>query len=466
MISYEKNIESMYREPVYVAGGGTRRTAWDIEWQDEPFAASDTAVVSPLKLPSLMKDIWETGVPTKESAVYIHVPFCRLSCTYCAFFKKKADEREQHEYAKLLCREIDALAGRPYLTRSHIRSVFFGGGTPGILSAEDIERILGRIRTVFPLMENAEITMESSLSDMTDEKMDAAISGGVNRFSFGVQSFQTKIRNGIGRPLPREQAMERLAHFAKKDALMILDLIYGLPGETEETMRQDIRDAKACGAAGLDLYKLQLLQGSPLAKSFAKAGRTLEVPYLQALFRAAEEELGVSGASNISCTHWKWDSREESVYNTLAANGSDIFPIGMACGGKIGGLGLMKPVAEAMYRGAVLLGKFVPMGARKESRYQRIYQAIEAASDRGRISPAALETLCEVPFTALLTPLLDQWADWGLVTKSGDIYVYTSAGRYWYRTMLRRMLHMTQYMLLGRSESAGRARFGDMMNMK
>ena len=308
--------------------------------------------------------------------------------------------------------------------------------------------------------------MESSLSDMTDEKMDAAISGGVNRFSFGVQSFQTKIRNGIGRPLPREQAMERLAHFAKKDALMILDLIYGLPGETEETMRQDIRDAKACGAAGLDLYKLQLLQGSPLAKSFAKAGKTLEVPYLQALFRAAEEELGVSGASNISCTHWKWDAREESVYNTLAANGSDIFPIGMACGGKIGGLGLMKPVAEAMYRGAVLLGKFVPMGARKESRYQRIYQAIEAASDRGRISPAALETLCEVPFTALLTPLLDQWADWGLVTKSGDIYVYTSAGRYWYRTMLRRMLHMTQYMLLGRSESAGRARFGDMMNMK
>lgn len=89
MISYEKNIESMYREPVYATGGGTRRTAWDIEWQDEPFAASDTAVVSPLKLPSLMKDIWETGVPTKESAVYIHVPFCRLSCTYCAFFKRR-----------------------------------------------------------------------------------------------------------------------------------------------------------------------------------------------------------------------------------------------------------------------------------------------------------------------------------------------------------------------------------------
>lgn len=366
MISYEKNIESMYREPVYVAGGGTRRTAWDIEWQDEPFAASDAAVVSPLKLPSLMKEIWETSVPSEEAAVYIHVPFCQLSCTYCAFFKKKADEREQHEYAKLLCQEIDALAGRPYLTRSHIRSVFFGGGTPGILTAEDIERILKRIRTVFPLMENAEITMESSLSDMTDEKMDAAISGGVNRFSFGVQSFQTKIRNGIGRPLPREQAMERLAHFAKKDALMILDLIYGLPGETEETMRQDIRDAKACGAAGLDLYKLQLLAGSPLSKSFAKAGKTLEVPYLQALFRVAEEELIRSGASNISCTHWKWDVREESVYNTLAANGSDIFPIGMACGGKIGGLRLMKPVAEAMYRGAVSLGNSPPWGTEGE----------------------------------------------------------------------------------------------------
>lgn len=467
MITYEKNIEMMYQKPEFQSGGGVFHTPWDIEWQDEPFAPCDESVLSPIKMASILKDTWENGIPTDESAVYIHVPFCKLSCTYCAFYKKKANEEEQHEYAKLLCKEIQALKGRPYVEKSHIKSIFFGGGTPGILSASDISAIMDTIHDVFHLNADAEITMESSLSDMTDEKMDAAIAGGVNRFSFGVQSFQTHIRNGIGRPLSREKAMERFARFAKKDALMILDLIYGLPGETVETMIQDIQDAKACGAAGLDLYKLQLLPGSPLTKSFEKAGKKLETTYLQSLFQAAENELIRTEATNISCTHWKWDERERSVYNTCASNGSDIIPLGMACGGKIGNIGLMKPMSETMYKGAVALGKFVPMGAKKQSKYKRVYQAVESAGDTGYIYPDELEQHYEVPFATLLTPLLDTWECWGLLHKSDNCYRYTSAGRYWYRTMLRRLLHATQYMLCGEAgKKASKPKFGGMMNMK
>lgn len=467
MISYEKNIEMMYQEPEYLSGGGVFHTPWDIEWTDKPFAPCDESILSPLKMASELKSTWENGIPTDESAVYIHVPFCKLACTYCAFYKKKANEQEQHEYAQLLCKEIKSLKGRPYVERSHIKSIFFGGGTPGILSASDISAIMDTIHDVFHLTPDAEITMESSLSDMTDEKMDAAIAGGVNRFSFGVQSFQTTIRNGIGRPLSKEKAIEKFSHFAEKDALMILDLIYGLPGETVETMIQDIQDAKACGAAGLDLYKLQLLPGSPLTKSFKKAGKVLETAYLQSLFQAAESELVKTGATNISCTHWKWNDNERSVYNTLASNGSDIIPLGMACGGKIGNIGLMKPMSEAMYKGAVSLGKFIPMGARMQSKYKRIYQAIESAGDKGYICPVELEQKCEVPFVSLLTPLLDTWTTWGLLQKESNGFRYTSAGRYWYRTMLRRLLHATQYMLLGKeAEVASRPKFGGMMNMK
>lgn len=120
---YEKNIESMYREPVYVAGGGTRRTAWNIEWQDEPFAASDTAVVSPLKLPSLMKDIWETEFLIKELVVYIHVPFCRLSCTYCAFFKRRRMRGSSTSMQSLL--PGDRCARRPAVPHAFAYSLGF-----------------------------------------------------------------------------------------------------------------------------------------------------------------------------------------------------------------------------------------------------------------------------------------------------------------------------------------------------
>lgn len=467
MVSYEKNLKMLLREPLYISGGGVYHSPWDIEWKDKPFVVSDESVVPSQKISILVRNILENGTPAEESAVYIHVPFCRLSCTYCAFFKKKADPEEQHEYARFLCKEIDLLRGSPYIARSHVRAVFFGGGTPGILSADDITAVLERIRTVFPLAEDAEVTMESSLSDMTDEKMDAAVEGGVNRFSFGIQSFQTTIRNAVGRPLPREEVIKRLAHFTRKNAIIIIDLMYGLPGQTEETMRQDIRDAEACGVAGLDLYKLQLLPGSPLANSFAKEGKTLDVLSLQSLFRAAEDELTKTGALNISCTHWKWLDQEKSIYNTLASNGSDIIPIGIACGGKIASIRMMKPVSEEMYHRAVAMGEFVPLAVRHQSRYKEIFQIVEAAADLGIISPAEMESQCKIPFSSFLTPLLDIWASWGLMKKSGGLYVYTTAGRYWYRTLMRHMLHVTQYILSGKiDENKGNIRFKGMINMK
>ena len=466
MSSYEQNIQALYKEKEFASGGGIYTDPWNIDWFDIPFSARDESFVTPLKMNGLLKELWNHGIPSNQSAVYIHVPFCQLSCTYCAFFKKRANEKEQHEYANLLCKEIASLKGRPYVEKSIVHAVFWGGGTPGILSAEDIYQVMKAVKDTFPIAETAEITMESSLSDMTDEKMDAAMEGGVNRFSFGVQSFQTKIRNSIGRPLSREQVIEKLSHFSKKEALMILDLIYGLPGETEESIRQDIRDAKKAGVAGLDLYKLQLLPKSPLGQAFKKAGKSLDRSVLQSLFRAAESELTRCSAENISCTHWKWNPQERSLYNTLASNGSDIIPIGMACGGKIGELGIMKPMADMMYQGAVKFGKFVPMGAKSRSQYRNVYSAIEAQADKGSMNPFQLEECVGLPISQLLTPILDVWCDWGLIEKNHEEYRYTTAGRYWYRTMMRKMLHAVDHMLFGKPDKPNGKHWGNMINMK
>ncbi len=466
-MSITENLQSLLSDPEFTSGGGIARSPWDISWDDKPFEARDESLLSPWSAAKELKALWKDGTPPKESALYLHIPFCRLSCTYCAFFKRKADEEAQHRYAQLLCKEMEALKGRPYIEKSHFRAVFFGGGTPGILSAEDMSAILAKLHEVFPLAKDAEITMESSLSDMTEEKLNAAIEGGVNRFSFGVQSFQTAIRNGIGRPLPRDEAMEIFSRFAKKDALMILDLIYGLPGETEETMRADIRDAKAAGAAGLDLYQLHLLPGSPLAESFKKTGRTLEREYLQSLFRAAESELLQSGATNISCTHWKWNPKERSLYNALSSGHSDTLPIGMACGGRLSSLSLMKPMAETMYQGAVKIGSFLPMGVKRQSAFREVYHSLAAAADRGCIAPVDLENACALPLTAILTPLLEIWQTWGLVTKEEGTYRYTSAGRYWHRILLRRLMHSLDYLLWGAPDPAkAPKRWSGMMNMK
>lgn len=184
--------------------------------------------------------------------------------------------------------------------------------------------ILCAIKKTFLLAEDAEVTMESSLSDMTEEKMDVAIAGGVTRFSFGIQSFNSQVRNTVGRPYSRKEVLKQLSIYSKKKADIIIDLIYGLPYETEETMRQDIRDAAACGIAGLDLYKLQLLPDSPLGKSFAAAGKCLIESEVQVFFQVAEEELNAIGAENISCSHWRMKQSERNLYNTIASGSDDL----------------------------------------------------------------------------------------------------------------------------------------------
>lgn len=447
------------------AGCGHAKNAWDIEWEDAPFEERDAIPLSRTEAPLAMRRLLAGGTPTAQSAVYIHIPFCRLACTYCTFFKKEADEAAQHAYVDLLIREMETLARTKYVQRSRIRAVFMGGGTPGILAAGDIERLLAAVRAAFPLADDAEITMESSLSDMTEEKLDTAIAGGVNRFSFGVQSFDTRVRHAVGRPLGRSAAMERLSSYAKRPADMIIDLIYGLPHETEETMRQDILDAAHCGIAGLDLYKLQLLPNSPLWKSLAAAGKTLEEANCARLCRAASDAMDETGAEVISCTHRRMKISERSLYNTIASGGDDIIPVGMACGGRMGGISLMKPAADAMYRAVVGMGQFLPMGAKREGAYHPVFAALTAAGDRGVISPGALEEELRLPMRALLSPLLRTWSAWGLTEEGNGMWYMTAAGRYWYRTMTRVMLRAADHMLFAEPVKKA-SRWGGMINMK
>lgn len=96
-------------------GGGTAASPWKIEWNDVPYKERDTRPLSRLKVLGAMKEVLFNGTPTQRAAVYIHIPFCRLSCTYCSFFKKKGDNKAQHEYVELLLKELESLSDKPYI---------------------------------------------------------------------------------------------------------------------------------------------------------------------------------------------------------------------------------------------------------------------------------------------------------------------------------------------------------------
>ncbi len=135
---------------------------------------------------------------TGNRALYLHVPFCVSRCKFCSFFQSRTNLNELGEYASYMIKELQMVADSIVGQSMPINAVYFGGGTPTDLTASDLENILKFITANFPLTNDCEITIEGRINGFTDDKIEACLNNGANRFSFGVQSFNTEIRQQMG----------------------------------------------------------------------------------------------------------------------------------------------------------------------------------------------------------------------------------------------------------------------------
>jgi oxygen-independent coproporphyrinogen-3 oxidase len=191
------------------------------------------------------------------TALYIHLPFCRVHCTYCAF-AISTNATLQDAYVDALIREIERV--EPALAET----VYFGGGTPSRTDDEHLRRIFGALREKFTIAEHAEITLEANPEDIEEASLDLWRGLGVNRLSIGVQSFHDDELRAIGRAHDRQQAIDAVTRAVASGVRTSLDLILGLPNQTAESFRQSLDRATSLGIGHLSLYMLDLEERSPL----------------------------------------------------------------------------------------------------------------------------------------------------------------------------------------------------------
>ncbi|SOZ71312.1 Coproporphyrinogen III oxidase family protein (plasmid) [Cupriavidus taiwanensis] len=198
-------------------------------------------------------EIWRSGERGPVS-IYIHIPFCRYRCTYCALFlTTQHTERVIQNYVDKICDQIEFYA--TYAGRKTVVSVYFGGGTPTILKKKQFEQIFSSIQHGFKnISSSAELCVEGSPDSISEELLGFLKSQGVNRISMGIQTMDSAELKASGRPYPVSRAISAIENIQKFFENFNLDLIYGLSGQTYESWANSLRHIVSLGPPTISLY--------------------------------------------------------------------------------------------------------------------------------------------------------------------------------------------------------------------
>ena len=247
-------------------------------------------------------------------SAYVHVPFCASRCGYCDFNTYTASELGDaagsvSSYLDAVAREVDlagAVLSAGAVAAGPLQTVFFGGGTPTLLSVDAQVGLLGRLRDAFGLVPGAEVTTEANPDSVTPESLAALRAGGVTRISFGMQSVVPHVLATLDRTHTPGRALAAVgwAREAGFESVSV-DLIYGSPGETVDEWRATIDATLAVGPDHVSAYSLIVEEGTPLARRIARGELAAPDEDLHAdFYLVADEALSEAGYGWYEVSNW------------------------------------------------------------------------------------------------------------------------------------------------------------------
>jgi oxygen-independent coproporphyrinogen III oxidase len=205
----------------------------------------------------------------RVSSLYVHIPFCASKCYYCDFNSYVSTPDVMDRYLDGLDRELARVAAD--YEHDPLQTVFIGGGTPTIFDARQSERMVEMLHRHFRLAEGAEVSVEANPGTVDLEKLKVLRQGGINRLSFGVQSFDNDLLVKLGRLHDRD-AVYRSWELARQAGFgsINLDLMFGLPGQTVETLEKSLGALQGLGPEHVSAYSLKVEEGTPFYTWFER----------------------------------------------------------------------------------------------------------------------------------------------------------------------------------------------------
>ncbi|HDL7503827.1 TPA: heme anaerobic degradation radical SAM methyltransferase ChuW/HutW [Yersinia enterocolitica] len=407
----------------------------------------------PLPAESL-EDNWQAllqkALPPNKRLLYLHIPFCATHCTFCGFYQNPLQTDSTARYTDYLLRELSMEASSPLLQGGPIHAIYFGGGTPSALSAQQLHSIISQLRKSLPLAPDCEITVEGRIFNFDDERIDACLEAGANRFSVGVQTFNTRIRQRMGRKASRDEAIHFLTNLASRDrAAVVCDLMFGLPHQTPETWQEDLAIVRQLPLDGVDLYALNLLPTTPLAKSVEN--NRIELPTLAQqcdFYCSGAESLAQAGWHQLSNSHWARTTRERNLYNLLIKQGADCLALGSGAGGSLQGHAYMQHRSLDNYYRLIDSGQKPLMMMTQASGEHPWRAKLQSGIEVGRLD---LSELITDPYP--LMPLIAQWHQSHLLKDDSFCLRLTDRGRFWASNIMQALQNIIPSLITTESHS-------------
>ncbi|MAO66702.1 MAG: coproporphyrinogen III oxidase [Balneola sp.] len=248
------------------------------------------------------------------SGLYLHIPFCKQACSYCDFYFVTRQEYKQ-DFVDKLIREIHSKENTRFTTEP-IQTIYFGGGTPSLLTPSQVESILDAIHDVFTV-DTVEITLEMNPDDVTKDLLSGLKSAGVNRASMGVQTFNPELLNFMHRAHTSDEALRCLELLKASDFdVFTVDLIYGNPGQSLESLEQDINTILEFDPPHISAYSLTVEPQTRLGKQ-VELGRIAppQDDTVARHFDLVVEKLGNAGIQQYEVSNYAKPGKE-AIHNS------------------------------------------------------------------------------------------------------------------------------------------------------
>ncbi len=395
-------------------------------WAVMPLQAS--LPVSPQELEQQWSIVQNSDLSGRKRLIYIHIPFCDIHCQFCGFYQNPLRKFDTNTYIDYLLQEISLEINNKAMQSAPIHAIYFGGGTPSALAAGQLARVINYLKKHAPLAPDCEITVEGRISDFDEDKIDSYIEAGANRFSIGIQTFNTEIRQRLGRQSSEKEIIKSFERIAARDSVaLVCDLMFGLPNQTPVTWQRDLEIADQLPLDGVDLYSLNLLPTTPLAKGVEN--KRIEIPTVTDkcdFYHQGAKYLDRQGWTHLTNAHWAKTSRERNLYNFLIKQGSHFFGFGSCAGGKLDGQSYMIHRDLNQYYSLLDQGKKPLMMLTGKPLLGDWLHKLQAGIEKGRVDLTQLTNQAE-----LFDPLIKQWHEVGLLQNEDRCLRLTLSGRFW-----------------------------------